>query len=281
MGNDEFYPKLSQAISLCFAANAMLAFIFLLMMLIDHYFGMVNSIGDPSAQLLSFSLVLRWAYKKTNQTDERVFPFTWFSPGIIFPLIMLLVGTSIITSEVDNILRYFLPMPSFLFEIEDNLFTSRLGAITLCIIVAPITEELLIRGIILRSFLRHYNPLKAIVISALLFGFFHLNPYQFFSAFVGGLILGWVYFKIGSLWPCIIAHAFFNSIDFIFSGIPGYTTEISPDTRVVFQPIWVDVLGIICVIAGILILSKFFSNDGILAEKRKNHRQVLIMDRVL
>ena len=87
-------------------------------------------------------------------------------------------------------------------------FTS---VVTVCIL-APVLEEMLFRGIILRSFLRQYRRSYAIVGSAALFGLAHLNIYQFAAGLVLGIVSGWLYERARSLWPCILLHAAYNSI---------------------------------------------------------------------
>ena len=58
-------------------------------------------------------------------------------------------------------------------------------------ILGPIAEEILFRGLVLRS-LRPYGKKFAIVVSAILFGLFHGNLLQAPFAFVVGLVLGYV-----------------------------------------------------------------------------------------
>lgn len=284
MGDVDVYPRLSQAILLCFYIFALACIIFVLMAIVDCIVGYDKSIGDPASHLLYFSLGLRWACRKTNQNTGDVFPFTSFPIVILLPLIILLIGVHLISSEFDNILRYLLPRPQFIIEIFDELIGSRFMSLIMLVIVAPVTEELLFRGIILRGFLSQYGEWKAIILSALLFSIFHLNPYQLLPAFVGGLILGWVYLKSGSLWPCIYAHAFFNFLSFISNNylprVPGYNTEILDDTHVLFQPIWLDILGVICVIVGMLTLAKLFTNSSIEVRKKQQHNQVLVLESV-
>ena len=72
-------------------------------------------------------------------------------------------------------------------------------------------EEMLCRGVILRSFLRQYGRWPAIVGSALLFGVSHMNIYQCVAGFITGVVLGWLYERTRSLWPCILLHASYNT----------------------------------------------------------------------
>lgn len=79
-------------------------------------------------------------------------------------------------------------------------------------LIGPIVEELVFRSTATKLLLQHYPPRKAIFISALFFGLFHINPAQVVPAFVLGLLLAWVYYKTASLIPCLLMHIVNNSI---------------------------------------------------------------------
>lgn len=73
-------------------------------------------------------------------------------------------------------------------------------------IFAPIFEEWLCRGMVLRGLLTKMKPGWAIVVSALFFSVIHLNPWQGLNAFCIGLVMGYVYYKTGSLWLTMLIH---------------------------------------------------------------------------
>lgn len=52
------------------------------------------------------------------------------------------------------------------------------------VIIGPLLEEILYRGIILESFLKRYSPIQSIVFSSLLFALMHLNLYQSINVFL-------------------------------------------------------------------------------------------------
>ena len=83
------------------------------------------------------------------------------------------------------------------------------------VIAAPILEELIFRGIILNGLLKSNSPLKSIIISSLLFGLVHLNPWQFIGASILGSLSGWVYFKTNKLTLPIIIHMTNNFLGFL------------------------------------------------------------------
>jgi len=117
-------------------------------------------------------------------------------------------------------------------------------------------EEMMFRGVILSGFKDNYSAKKAIIVSALLFGIVHLNPWQFVTAFIFGIIAGWVCLKTKSLLLCIYMHLFNNMTSVILSRledvipIRGFNTT---NPEYAFQPLWFDVAGIILTGIGILI----------------------------
>ena len=70
-------------------------------------------------------------------------------------------------------------------------------------ILAPITEEILFRGLIQRSVLP-FGKKFAILVSSLTFGLFHGNLIQTPYAFVVGLVLGYVAAEYNILWAMVL-----------------------------------------------------------------------------
>lgn len=110
----------------------------------------------------------------------------------------------------------------------------------------PVCEEIIFRGIILKEFLKTYNPQKAIVFSSIIFGAIHMIPLQMIGAFFIGLVLGYVYYKTKSLWLPIVLHILNNLVAFLF----GMGGEIET-TREWFGN---DVLYILSFVVAILIV---------------------------
>lgn len=75
---------------------------------------------------------------------------------------------------------------------------------------APIFEEILFRGLLMRS-LEPYGKKMAILVSALLFGFYHGNPVQAPYAALVGLVLGYVAMEHNIIWAMVL-HMFNNLI---------------------------------------------------------------------
>lgn len=85
-------------------------------------------------------------------------------------------------------------------------------------ILAPITEEMVFRGAILRSLLKAFSPQMhwlAIVVSALIFGVVHMNLPQACHAFAIGLLLGWLYYRTNSIVPGMVFHWVNNTVAYV------------------------------------------------------------------
>ena len=86
----------------------------------------------------------------------------------------------------------------------------QLGLFIGAILLAPLFEELIFRGIILKGFLTKYTPAIAIMISAVLFSAVHAQPVQLLGALFFGVLSGWLYYKTQSLGLCILLHFLSN-----------------------------------------------------------------------
>lgn len=86
------------------------------------------------------------------------------------------------------------------------------------IVIAPVIEEILFRGVVLKP-LEKYGKLLAIVISSLLFAIYHGNIIHGIYAFICGLLLGFVASEY-SLKYSVILHIFNNLISTIIENKP-------------------------------------------------------------
>ena len=72
-------------------------------------------------------------------------------------------------------------------------------------VIPAFVEELLFRGLVLSNLLP-YGRTTAILASGVLFGIMHQNAGQLFYATAAGIVLGFVYVKTKSIWPCVLLH---------------------------------------------------------------------------
>lgn len=87
-------------------------------------------------------------------------------------------------------------------------------------IFAPVFEEWLCRGMVLRGLLGHgVRPVWAIAVSAAFFALIHLNPWQAVPAFLIGSLMGYVYYRTGSLKLTMLMHFANNTLSLALSNI--------------------------------------------------------------
>ena len=79
--------------------------------------------------------------------------------------------------------------------------------------VSPaICEEAVFRGMLLSSFRGRTGALIAVLVTALLFGLFHMSLYRLLGTMTLGLIMGYAVWRSGSIWPAVLLHALNNAI---------------------------------------------------------------------
>lgn len=178
---------------------------------------------------------------------------------VVIATITIPVG---ITFPIGNLL----PMPEF----NQKLFLEfgeRKGLFSFIAIViaAPILEELIFRGIVLDGLLRKYSPVKSIIISSLLFGLVHLNPWQFMSAFILGLFSGWVYYKTGKLTLSVIVHLVNNFVAFVgmfFSDSTSYDKSLTELYGGLTTMVLVILAAVTIFIVSVYFMSKTLNNSN-------------------
>jgi membrane protease YdiL (CAAX protease family) len=105
-----------------------------------------------------------------------------------------------------------------IFQIEPTNTTSELVEkspiwliILVTVVLAPLVEELLFRKLMIDR-LSRYGDGVAITVSAISFGLFHGNLYQFFYAAMIGFILGYIYTRTGNVLYTVLMHMIINFI---------------------------------------------------------------------
>jgi membrane protease YdiL (CAAX protease family) len=88
--------------------------------------------------------------------------------------------------------------------------TSMLSILSLAI-AAPLTEEIVFRGFLLRGLEREFSAKTAVLAVSLLFGVTHIYPIWIAYAAICGLALSWFAVKWDNLLASVIVHIAFNT----------------------------------------------------------------------
>ena len=100
-------------------------------------------------------------------------------------------------------------------EMIQSLTKSPMTSLIQVCVLAPVMEEILMRGVVLGGLKNSYGTVAALLISAVLFACLHFNMVQTLSAFVCGIVLGLLYIRTNSVFCCMIAHSGYNLISYV------------------------------------------------------------------
>lgn len=270
----EYNPSFIKAIGMLVIYSILLPIIPAIILIIASKpigFSMEDPLIYVFITIASLGLLILWLKRKYIINIKSMFSMEKISIIFLIPMTITIVGLGFLLSEVANFTTRVLPMSDFWLKIFNSMtgdgFAPWKGILGV-VVVAPIVEEIIFRGIVLRGFLKHYSVRKSILLSALLFGIIHMNPWQFVGAFVAGIILGWWYVKTNSITTTIFGHALNNGMSFIIGAIglsiPGYNAANDIATH---QPVWFDLLGVILLAAGIMWLVRLFKARKISSER--------------
>lgn len=159
-------------------------------------------------------VMLLHAWKGPDYWQEEIFcKGRKMKPSVFFCAMVFCVGSQMINSlwltGLELVMNLFdsslMPMLEAVSGSSGSFSMFLYGAV-----LAPISEELLFRGYVLRA-LRPYGKRFAILGSAILFGLFHGNLLQGPYALLVGLILGWLACEYSIKWA-IGLHIFNNLV---------------------------------------------------------------------
>ncbi|MBU3092536.1 CPBP family intramembrane metalloprotease [Clostridium sp. CM028] len=160
------------------------------------------------------TLLLKWHSKNSC---EKIHKKRFNRKNFIY-VALIIIGFRIV---YDNSLIYWvnkIPMPDFINQAFEELAMSPIIMILSAVVIAPIYEEIVFRGILLRGMANKINPTLALIVSALFFALMHMNIPQGINAFLLGLIIGSIYLNTGSIYLSIFAHFINNSTAISISG---------------------------------------------------------------
>ncbi len=191
-------------------------------------------------QYLGMSLITLYLWRKgyfsnSQMTEGHVSPSNY-----LLTTVLALAGIWIL-----NVLtNYTQWIPDILEDKYEFILDSWAGI--LCVaVIAPIVEEIVFRGAITRALLKAFSPWKAILISAAIFGLFHINPAQILPAFLMGIPLAWVYYKVDNITPCCVMHILNNSI-------AAYVMKNYPEVETLEQLVSIGVMLALALAAGVV-----------------------------
>ena len=212
------YPTIMGAIHLIVLYTFIQTIVDFPLALLDYYNGtdyLYNPIKKIALGVGSNIFILYYAYRRAGVKLKELLPYQSFNVLILIPVLFFLWAAQNMIGEVNVALDKVLPPPAWFWELFNKIFESDYGiygAILKVVIMAPVIEELIFRGVIMHGLMRNYSKFTAVFVSALMFALFHLNPWQFPATFILGLVLGILMLRTRNIYLCILGHAINNGL---------------------------------------------------------------------
>ncbi|HUP20775.1 MAG TPA: CPBP family intramembrane glutamic endopeptidase [Gemmatimonadota bacterium] len=167
-----------------------------------------------------------WAVRRTRLGWREALLWRPLERDAWAPLALILVGSVTVFSELYLVMQRIVPVP----EAFERAMRELLGisgradlivTVAVAVVIAPILEEALFRGVILQGLARRHGPRAATVWTALAFALFHFyNPWQLVPTFFLGLVLAWLVLTTGTIRSAILVHGAFNAISLVVYAAP-------------------------------------------------------------
>lgn len=172
----------------------------------------LDAVGTILTMLLSSLVTLtvffysKWAEWSRHWIQTR----PW---QVLFWCVLAALGAIIPSTWLQELMP---PLPNLVEEEFDMILRNRFGYLVIGLL-APLVEEVVFRGAVLRALLRwkSVQPWLAIVISAVFFSGVHMNPAQLPHTFLMGLLLGWMYYRTDSIVPGVVYHWVNNTVAYV------------------------------------------------------------------
>ncbi len=285
------YPNILQAIWILVLLNILSSVLLILwysfvrvtgFLLLVH-FAVTSLIG-----LIPYGLILMRGLKRANTSFREICPLVPVRLSLFFPMALTIIGIFSLL-EIGSWLNFF-PSPSewypewytdFMYNLvvapNAHVVAPMWVIAASFVIVGPLTEELLVRGLILRGFLSRYSVRKAVLASALLPVLIPFNSLNFIGLTMLGILLAWWFIQTRSMLPCFLGHALYGALEIAY--ILLSQLELS-QSEIWFQPlleiwfrffwgnfVWGNLIGVILTALGIwLLVHQFRKSSDIVPE---------------
>lgn len=163
-----------------------------------------------------FILCMKGKLKSTGMKET-------IQPVNLLAIVLIATGMCFFVNFQLPIVNNVLPdkiVQQYIGMIEQAGYGEELIPTIICLVLAPVAEEFLFRGILFTILMRILESGLSIrkafwvanTIQAFLFGLYHLNPIQGGYAFLTGLVLGFLVYQYDSVLAPFIVHVIHNFI---------------------------------------------------------------------
>ena len=270
MTQNQRYPNILQSIWILISLHILSWVLLILRYILVRVTGFLLLAHFAVSLLVSvipYGLILMRGVKRANTSFREICPLVPVRLSLLFPMALTIIGTFSLEFEINSWLEYFPSHPEWYAEFLYNLVVASNDLVVVPIwvmvvsfvILAPLTEELLVRGLILRGFLSRYSARKAVLASALLSGLTHLDSSNFIGPTMLGILFAWWFIQTRSMLPCFLGHAFYGALVIAYF--------VLGQLEIWFHPLWWNLVGVILTPLGVwLLIRQFRKSSGTVPE---------------
>jgi uncharacterized protein len=182
----------------------------------------------------------------------RLIGVTFLTEIFSFGSILIIIG--LITLALPESVRGGFASQTLAISKTDTLFQKSLLFFA-TVMIAPVAEEFLFRGIILNRWIKKWGVIKGLIASSILFGCLHAQPIGL-SMFA--LVMSVLYLKSRTLWIPIFCHVFNNSFVQLAASFGSSDTKYSYDVNGVIGGV---VISIVLTVIVLVILLRFIRKN--------------------
>ena len=156
-------------------------------------------------------IILPW-YNVGVLEQFRIVKFNVLIMVVIMAVFVLILVLPIVDTVefIKRLTHQQLTIKKFDFALLTTPNINKIIYFFLMVIITPVVEEIIYRGFLFNLLLKKYSVKIALIVSSLIFAFFHLRFAGIGFLFVYGLFFGYVYYKTNSLIAPILAHFTIN-----------------------------------------------------------------------
>ena len=154
---------------------------------------------------------------------------------------------------------------------------SPLLMILLVVVIGPIAEEVLFRGVVYGKLREVFTLTQAAVISGAIFGIYHKNIIQGLYAWLFGILLAYIFEKTQTIWGAIVMHMMFNLSAYGIKFLQGLQKMYS----ITFPAVFYFALDIVCVAFVLLAMAALRKRPNRYDEIQKKENEIKLLGEVL
>ncbi len=179
------------------------------------------------ASVLICGIVFCFWYRKETIGQQKGTFLSIAKAENIYQFAMLSIGCQLFFSGVMSLVRPVFPeqFEHYGDAVEGIFGSNLLLVLVYTVIIAPVSEELIFRGVILFRTRKVLPFLGANVLQALFFGIYHRNMVQGIYATVIGFLFGLLYRKYNSILASILLHMMINASIILVMFFPETVTS--------------------------------------------------------